>query len=177
MIPKVDRLVTEKCVLRTIKKSDIPDWCKWFNDNRILQYSTHRSRGYTEEQQMAIYENLVYDPTKVQFMICEPKQQRRIGVISFILSESDKSADISIIIGEKDYWGKGTATRAIEEIVNYGIHHHQIKIFTAGCDVRNIGSQIAFEKNGFVVFERLPKSIKYFDEERLHDGIRFQKII
>ena len=177
MKPRVDRLVAEKCVLRPMKRSDIPYWNKWFNDNQILQYSVHRLRGYTEEQQTMVYDNLVNDPTKVQFMICEPKQLIGIGVISFAVSSHDESADISVIIGEKQYWGKGIATEAIEEIIGYCVKHHKITRFTAGWDVRNVGSQKAFEKNGFVVFEILPKSIKYLDEEELHDAIRFEKLI
>ena len=178
MKPRVDRLVAEKSVLRGMKRSDIPRWSKWFNDNQILQHSVHRFRGYTEEQQTMVYEKLLNDPTKVQFMICEPKQLIGIGVISFTVSSHlYESADISIIIGEKQYWGKGIATEAIEEIIGYCVKHHKITRFTAGWDVRNVGSQKAFEKNGFVVFEKIPKLIKYLDEEKLHDTIRSEKLI
>ena len=83
-----------------MKRSDIARWSNWFNDDQILQYSVHRLKGYTEEQQAMVYENLVNDATKVQFMICEPKQLIDIGVISFVVSNHDESADISIIIGE-----------------------------------------------------------------------------
>ena len=177
MKPKADRLVSEKCMLRAMTRSDIPFCCKWFNDNDVLQYSEHRSKGYTKKQQVMVYTNILNDPSKVQFMIVEPNLSISIGVISFVVAHGDGSAAISIVIGEKQYWGKGIATAAIEELIKYGVKHHNITRFTATADVRNFGSQKAFEKNGFVALKVLPKSIQYLDEEGLRDSVTFEKVI
>jgi len=177
MKPKVDKLVSERCVLRAMTRSDIPVCCKWFNDDHVLQYSEHRSRGYTREQQAMVYEDILNDPSKVQFMIVESKRSIRVGVISFVVSSGDGSAAISIIIGEREYWGQGIATTAIEELIRYATKHHNITRFTACADVRNYGSQKAFENNGFVMLEVLPKSLQYLDEEGLRDSLRFEKVI
>tara|TARA_B100000686_G_C16669337_1_gene905472 strand:- start:87 stop:620 length:534 start_codon:yes stop_codon:yes gene_type:complete len=177
MKPKADRLVSEKCILRAMTRSDIPICHKWFNDDEVLQYSEHRSKGYTKEQQAMFYKNTLNDPSKVQFMIAEPHQSISIGVISFVVSSRDGSAAISIVIGERQYWGKGIATAAIDELIGYAVKHHNITRFTACADVRNFGSQKAFEKNGFVVLKVLPKSIQYLDEEGFRDSVAFEKVI
>jgi len=177
MKPKVDSLVSEKCILRAMTRSDISFCCKWFNDDDVLQYSEHRSKGYTKEQQVMVYTNILNDASKVQFMIVEPNLSISIGVISFVVARNDESAAISIVIGEREYWGKGIATAAIEALIGYGVKHHNITRFTATADVRNLGSQKAFEKNGFVALKVLPKSIQYLDEEELRDSVTFEKVI
>lgn len=177
MLPRVEKIVSEKIFLRQMKKEDVPIWCKWFNDQKILEFSVHRGKVVSQQEQMLFFDDLKEDPKKVQFMICEGQQGLPIGVISLSFFPSEGSADISIIVGEKNYWGKGVASSSIKEIVSYGIDHHDITTFYAGCDKRNIGSRRAFEKNGFVVFDHLPSSIKYVDEEKLYDKVRLRKKI
>jgi len=177
MIPKVDRLIGDKILLRIPKISDIPFLCKWFNDDSVLKYSRHRSRGVSEEEQTKIYRNTLSDPNKVQFTIEELKLAKPIGTISFTIASDAQSADISIIVGEEDYWSKGIATDAIRILVEYGVRYNRIRRFTAGWDVRNVGSKIVFERNGFRVFETLPKSIEYLDDDKLYDKVRSNKLM
>ena len=58
-------------------------------------------------------------------------------------------ADISLLIGEKEYWGKGIATQAIELISNFAFETLNLHKLKAGCYSENIGSKKAFEKVGF----------------------------
>lgn len=59
--------------------------------------------------------------------------------------------DIGILIGDKDAWGKGTATLAINMISEIAKNQLNLRRLTAGCYASNMGSQRAFEKAGFLV--------------------------
>ncbi|MCX6165436.1 MAG: GNAT family protein [Ignavibacteriae bacterium] len=60
-----------------------------------------------------------------------------------------KFGDISLLIGEKDYWGKGIAYESIKLLTKFAFNSLNIHKLKAGCYADNIGSAKAFEKVGF----------------------------
>ncbi|MDC4205803.1 MAG: GNAT family protein [Candidatus Manganitrophus sp.] len=60
-------------------------------------------------------------------------------------------ADIGLLIGEKDCWGKGYATEAIQLVSDYAFNVLNLHKVAAGCYGPNEGSARAFQKAGFVV--------------------------
>lgn len=75
----------------------------------------------------------------------------KLGPISFIHGR----ADIGIIIGEKNYWGRGLATEAITLLSDHATAGLGLSRIYAGCYESNVGSRRAFEKAGFFVQARL----------------------
>ncbi|MHB1001474.1 MAG: GNAT family N-acetyltransferase [Armatimonadota bacterium] len=64
---------------------------------------------------------------------------------------------IDIMIGEKDFWGKGTGTESIGLLTKYGFEEENSDIIF-GCDIwdYNIRSRCAFEKNGYILYQEVP---------------------
>lgn len=167
MIPLCDSFKGEKILLRKMKASDAEIWATWFNDLEVLRYSRHRSLETNPEKQLNIMNDIHSNPSKVQF-ICELNEEP-VGVISLIFYDSSESAEISIIIGEKNYWGRGIASDSIKTIISYCKKFHRVNKFFAGCDSRNIGSVKVFQKCGFKIKQIDRKTIKYPDEATLYD--------
>lgn len=177
MQPKENNIVSGNVNLREISLSDIPKWCAWFNDSDVLQYSIHRSVGYSEGQQEAFLKDLQQHPAKVQFMICDTESFLRLGIISLAIESQNQSADVSIIVGERTMWGKGIAGDAIRGVINYGIDHHGLQRFTAGTDLRNVRSWRAFENCGFRILKIEKETIQYVDEARKYDKVKLVKLV
>ena len=59
--------------------------------------------------------------------------------------------ELGIVIGEKEFWGKGYATEAIKLMASYAFDTLNLHKITAGCYVSNEGSKRAFQKAGFEV--------------------------
>jgi len=71
---------------------------------------------------------------------------KHIGAASINLAQ-DGTASVGWII-HKDYWGKGYATEAAKEVLNFALETLGIKKVIATCDYRNIASIKVMEKIG-----------------------------
>lgn len=60
-----------------------------------------------------------------------------------------RHADIGIMIGRKDLWGRGLATEAISLLCRYLFDDVGLRRLTAGCMATNPGMVRVFEKLGF----------------------------
>lgn len=71
----------------------------------------------------------------------------RLGPIDTL----NRRAVIGVMIGDKEYWGKGVASEAISAVVEQTQTRLGISRFDAGCYSSNLNSVRAFQKAGFHV--------------------------
>ncbi len=89
---------------------------------------------------------------EVFFAICSNQNKNHIGNIKLgPVNWIHQCADIGLLIGDKEYWGKGVATEAIQLVVEYAFKKLNLHKLTAGCHSTNIGSIKAFQNAGFVI--------------------------
>ena len=67
------------------------------------------------------------------------------------MSSHHKKAELTYVIGEANYWGKGVASFAIAEMIKIGKSELNLNKLYAGVASGNIGSRKVLEKNGFVL--------------------------
>jgi len=72
---------------------------------------------------------------------------------------SVRMADIGIMIGNREYWGKGMATDALYAICDYAFNVLGARKLTAGAVSANKGVIKAFHKIGFLEEGRLRKKL------------------
>lgn len=89
------------------------------------------------------------------------------------INYKNKTAEVSYIIGEKEYWGKGVATHCISLISDIAKTKLKLVKLHAGCASGNVGSIKALKKNNFL----LKSSIKNhcFYENSFMDALKFYK--
>jgi RimJ/RimL family protein N-acetyltransferase len=113
---------------------------------------------YTKEKGLAFIENSQSnDPTTLFAIEWNGEVVGGIG----IHPQKDiyrKNAELGYWIGEP-FWGKGIATAAIAQMVNYGFDNFEIERIFARPFGRNIGSQKALEKSGFTLEAKFEKTI------------------
>jgi RimJ/RimL family protein N-acetyltransferase len=86
------------------------------------------------------------------FGIFDKESDQHIGNIKLgPINWFHRYAEIGLIIGNKDFWGKGVATDSITLISLYAFNTLNLHKVTAGCYASNIGSKKAFLKAGFDV--------------------------
>ena len=64
--------------------------------------------------------------------------------------------ELGIMIGDKNYWGKGIAPRVIQFLTNYAFTELGLKMVVAGAYALNKSSIKAFEKSNFKVRATIP---------------------
>lgn len=160
----------KRIYLRDIVPDDVNEaYCRWMNDpatnkfleSRFYPHSIGSLREYLVDKQA--------DRLNVFFAIVFKDGDRHIGNIKLgPIDPHHHLADIGILIGEKDCWGKGYASEAISLVVGYAFDTLGLHKVTAGCYAPNKGAIRAFEKVGFVR-EGVRKAHCLFEGEYVDD--------
>lgn len=82
-----------------------------------------------------------------------------------------QQADIGIMVGEKDMWGKGIATDAVLSVSRYCFSQLGLRKLTAGCMSNNHGMRKVFGKLGYKQEGKLRDKLLF--EDSYYDHILF----
>lgn len=158
--------------LREHRPEDIPVWYAWFNSPEVTANINKGAFPNSREAQEEHFRSLSRSRNDVQLAIVVKDPGDLIGTIGIHkIDWVHRHGDISIVIGESRYWGKGLATEAIGLMAEHGFEKLNLHKLTAGMWATNVDSRRSFEKNGFVLEGTLRRSYfckdRYVDEWRL----------
>ncbi len=143
--------VDEDLVLRTLKHSDISEaYLQWMNDMEVVRYTEQR---FIRHQHSNV-EKFVRDKLRSDhdFLFGIFFKNGHIGNIKLGPIEWESlNAEISYLIGKKEFWGKGIATKVVKSAVAFGFSELGLKKISAGYYEINIGSEKVLKKCGFSV--------------------------
>ncbi len=144
-------LESELIFLREVRESDVNDnYYSWLNDPDVNQYLETRYIPRSKANILQFVKNMDGKDNEILFAICIKANDRHIGNIKIgPINWIHRFADISLLIGDKNYWGKGIATHAIKLITDFGFNTLNLHKLRAGCYENNIGSKKAFIKVGY----------------------------
>ena len=167
------RLAGKKVFLRILNVSDATaEYCAWLNDPEVNKFLTTQQaiiselRGYIKEK--LISENTLF------LGIFWNENSRHIGNIKLEPIDEEKGeAIIGILVGDKDYWGKGVATEAIGLLSSYAFRVLKLRRLGLKVIAENKAAVRVYQKCGF----RL-KSVDYKSVNRggqLYDDVGMEK--
>ena len=165
---KFKKLVIETVQLKIITQEIINDKViKWYLDKEVTKFSDNQHRKFNLNDQKKYVTNCYLSDSKFLYGIFFEKNYIGNLLLSNI-SEIHKTAEISYLIGDKDFWGKGIMTMAIEKIITISKNDFKINKLYAGVASANYGSIKALEKNNFVKegvrFQHLYYNSKFYDQ-------------
>lgn len=158
-----------KIYLRPLNKEDADgNYPNWFNDPKVCEYNGHYRVPNTKEKTLKYIESLANSSDTIVFAIVENETNKHVGNVSLSkINWIDRDADISIIIGEKDAWGKGYAKETWRLLIDYGFNVLNLHRIYCGTHKENIGMQKVAQSLGMIeegVFkEAIFKKGQYFD--------------
>ena len=151
--------------------ADVSDrYCEWLNDPEVTKYTEQRFYRHTKE---SISQYIKDQPDNVFFWAILIGKEH-VGNIKLDVNRIHRRGEISLLIGEKKYWGKGYGTEAVELVVEFAFSELGLHKLTAGCYETNIASRRIFEKNGFVMEGIIKEG--YFYDGKYIDALRFGRI-
>jgi len=81
----------------------------------------------------------------------ETADGRHIGnCVWYNIDKAGRQAEVGIMIGERDYWGKGYGTDAMKTLVEYIFRHTNFQRLYLKTLEKNARAQRSFEKAGFL---------------------------
>ena len=97
------------------------NWYRWFNDVEVTHF---QDKGYfpnTRELQARYYERMTASETDVVLAIVDAATGRHVGNVGLHdIKWIHRTAMLGIVIGEKEYWGRGFGKQAWALITRYG---------------------------------------------------------
>jgi len=137
--------------LREVRQSDVTErYYRWLQDPEVNRYLETRFVLWSLEKIAEYVSRMDGKQDEVFFAICTLEDDEHIGNIKVgPINRMHQHADVSLLIGEKQYWGKGYATEAIALATRYAFETLNLNKLKAGCYAENEGSARAFEKCGY----------------------------
>ena len=135
--------------IRILEPKDVTQsYIDWMLDKEVVKYSENQYKLFTLEKQKLYVQDCFFNKNIDLYGVFFNKEH--IGNISLKdLSSPHKRAEITYLIGKKNYWNKGFGSRLVSIIVEKAREEYQLKKLYAGVAKENISSQKVLEKNNF----------------------------
>ena len=122
----------------------------WFSNEEVVRYSDNQYRKFSFDGQCAYVESCLQSNDINLYGIFDDTTHIGNIVISG-LNSRHRLAELTYVIGETNYWGKGIASFAIAKMIKVAKADFNLNKLSAGVASGNIGSRKVLEKNGFVL--------------------------
>lgn len=149
-----------------------PAYYEWVTDYEVMKYIGRDE--YLKPIRFDVvreYVETLWKSKYCSFFAMHLKDDTFIGTMKINYLDDagliSQCADIGIMIGHRECWGKGLATESLALICNYAFNRLGARKLTAGANASNAGVIKAFKKIGFVEEGLLRK--KLFVEGTYHD--------
>jgi ribosomal-protein-alanine N-acetyltransferase len=152
-------------VLRPLAKADIENRVKWFNDPDVRKTLIINER-FELEKTIQWFEKIQSDDSRLEFVI-ETLQKVPIGIIGLAgINRTHKTAEIYIVIGQKEFWGKGVMLEAEILLIDRAFNSLGLEKIWAEILSDNVASIITMKKIGFEI-EGTLKNEKIVNNQRV----------
>jgi diamine N-acetyltransferase len=142
----------EKVYLRPPERDDVPLFVGWFSDADVLRHLMMRA-PMSVAMEEAWFERMLTaeGKTDYHFVICLLTDGRPIGTVGLNdIHERSGHAEFGIAIGEKEEWGKGYGTDALNAICDFGFGELRLERIELHVYAENERGRRAYVKAGFV---------------------------
>ncbi|MCK5536593.1 MAG: GNAT family N-acetyltransferase [Bacteroidales bacterium] len=158
--------------LKQLKKHDCPLFYQWINDKDTIQYSLSLfQRINTKKEIKAWYLKLLRDNKNINLGIYLDKTNKLIGYAGLSnISNTNKSAEYFIFIGDKEYWGSGIGSQVTKQIIELGFSKYKLNRIMLTVSELNIGGIKAYKNAGF-------KTEGIMRQANFREGIFHDKLI
>jgi RimJ/RimL family protein N-acetyltransferase len=157
--------------LRAVEPSDAANAYKWINDREVSRYLMARyPYSLASEEEWAKGAAKPNEYGEVRFAI-ETKDGVQIGLCGLHRGRpEERTADLGIMIGDRDHHDRGYGTDAMLTIVRFGFEQMNLHRISLGVFEFNQRAQAVYRKIGFVDEGR--ERHGYFQDGRYWDVLR-----
>lgn len=159
-------LIGEKIFLRSLVRDDIHgNWFKWFNDPEINKNMYNGTLPNNVKSFERFIDNKVSSSNNCILAICDKKTGEHIGNIGIHnINWVNGSGEYGIVLGEKQYWGKGCASEASKLILGHAFYRLNLRKIWLGVFANHTSAIELYKKIGFRKEAELEKEVKRNNE-------------
>lgn len=151
--------------LRPMTADDLPLKVQWYNDPAVSQ-TLILDEVLQLDKTLQWFEAVKESESRLDLMI-EWQSTKPVGQISLVnINRHQQTAEIVLVIGDKDYWGKGVMLEAESLLIGWAFESLGMQKIWAQTRPENIASLITMKKLGFQIEGTLRKE-KILGGERI----------
>ena len=141
-------LSSARLFLRPFQVRDINDtYLGWLNDPVVMRFSNQRFREHTGATALAYLES--FSGTANSFLLIEQRLNlRSIGTATVYRSLQHGTADIGLMVGDRQCWGKGYGREAWESLLEALLLEPGMRKVTGGTARPNLAMARIMEYSG-----------------------------
>ena len=145
-------------------------YISWLNDPDVCRYNSHGSTLYTRQKAEEYLTSIQNNPAQKVFAIIWKQSGEHIGNAGLYVSAANRAGELTILIGEKNYWGRGAGYEAFRLLRDYSfgdLDLHRLKFGFAAENrpIQRIAEKLGFSKEGHFK-DALLKNGRYLDIEQ-----------
>lgn len=144
-------------------KSDASIIANWLEDTEITQYLNEKQNVSKSIKDIMYRINMpilthLFNQNGSFFMVTT-NEKEPVGFLRLV--PKNNIAEIVIVIGDKDKWGKGLGTNAILQGLKHAFFQWRVEEVVAKINFKNQRSRGVFKKIGFTEDKELAKEMQY----------------
>jgi ribosomal-protein-alanine N-acetyltransferase len=142
---------SERLFFRPLNEKDVyGEYADWLNDPEVCEGNRHAIFPQSQMDLLAYIRQAEISNKQVVLAISLRSDNRHIGNVSLqSIDFFNRTADLAILLGAKDLWGKGYGMEAVVAMLEYGFHRLGLRRITCGTLANNIVMQKIALKTGF----------------------------
>ena len=154
--------------LRNITLNDVnADYLSWLQDADVM--AGIATSGYTLENLKIYVEERLKNKTTAFFAICDVSSDKHVGNVKLDFHDTKANvSELGLLIGDKNYWGKGIGYEACHLAMAYGFNTQLLRKIYLAVYENNPAAKKLYERLGFRLEGTLRKHIA-------HNGIYYDK--
>ncbi len=158
-------------ILKPLLKSHILPFYEWINDDEAIKYSLSLfAKISTKNEIQNWFTELINNKKDLNLGIFIQSSNQLIGYAGICnISETNKSGEYFIFIGDKTKWGKGIGAEVTKEVLKTGFEKYALNRIMLTVSEPNIAGLKAYSKAGFKQEGRLRQAA--FRDNKFHDKI------
>lgn len=165
-------IVGKTVYLRGVEKKDLSTMFQWANDSEVTRLMIMGFKPNNIELMEEEYNRSIRSNNEIVLLIVDKKTEKIIGTTGFyMMNWVTRSAEYRILIGEKDFWGKGHGSEVANLMLTYAFDKLNLEKVWLGVNVENKAALKSYENAGYVKEGVLRKEIYrngvYYDAVRM----------
>tara|TARA_B110000238_G_C16037858_1_gene400454 strand:- start:368 stop:886 length:519 start_codon:yes stop_codon:yes gene_type:complete len=160
-------LKTKKLIIRPFKKAYISKkYISWLNNKEITQYSEQRHLTHNYKNCLEYYEFLKEKKHPFYAIFINEDKEKHIGNMVAYIDHNNLTANITILIGESNYWGSGYGLEAWNIFIRYLFEKYKLRKVWAGT-VRDNKGMLRIMKRSGMIKDGLRKKERYINNKEM----------
>jgi [ribosomal protein S5]-alanine N-acetyltransferase len=148
-------------LLRPLERSDLnPRYLGWLNDPEVTRYTEIGTFPSTSEDLENYFRAITGSRNDVILAIVDKRSGQHVGNVKLgPIHWTHRSATLGILIGEKEFWGKGVGLEATRLMVEYGFGRLNLNRIDLGVFAEHEAAVHCYEKAGFKIEGRMREDL------------------